>query len=37
MNWEEFKVKYKQEIRVGIIVFVVLMLMKFVKYLLNKN
>jgi hypothetical protein len=37
MNWKDFKIKYKQEIRVGVIVFVATMLMKIIKYLLNKN
>ncbi len=36
MNWSEFKTKYKNEIRVGIIVFVGMMLMKLLKSILNK-
>lgn len=37
MNWAEFKIKYKQEIRVGIVVFVAAMLMRLVRYILTKN
>ena len=37
MNWAEFKVKYKEEIKVGIIVFVAFMLIRVVKFILNKN
>ena len=37
MNWTEFKIKYKQEIRVGIVVFVAAMLMRLVRYILTKN
>ena len=36
MNWSEFKTKYKNEIRVGIIVFVIMMLARLVKSILNK-
>jgi hypothetical protein len=36
MNWIEFKSKYKNEIRVGIIVFISMMLIRLVKSLLNK-
>jgi hypothetical protein len=37
MNWSEFKVKYKQEIKVGIIVYISIMLMRFIKFIINKN
>lgn len=37
MNWTEFKIKYKEEIKVGIIVFVAFMLIRVVKFILNKN
>jgi hypothetical protein len=36
MNWNEFKSKYKNEIRVGVIVFISMMLIRLVKSLLNK-
>jgi hypothetical protein len=36
MNWSEFKSKYKNEIRVGVIVFIAMMLIRLVKSLLNK-
>jgi hypothetical protein len=36
MNWSEFKVKYKQEITVGIIVFIAIMLMRVIKFIINK-
>jgi hypothetical protein len=36
MNWSEFKVKYKQEITVGIIVFISIMLMRVIKFFINK-
>jgi len=36
MNWSEFKVKYKQEIKVGIIVFIAIMLMRVIKFIINK-
>jgi hypothetical protein len=36
MNWSEFKVKYKQEIKVGIIVFIAIMLMRVIKFITNK-
>jgi len=36
-NWNDFKTKYKQEIRVGIIVFLAIILMRFIKFILNKN
>jgi hypothetical protein len=36
MNWIEFKLKYKNEIRVGVIVFISMMLIRLVKSLLNK-
>ena len=39
-NWNEFRSKYKQEIRVGIVVFPAYMLMsviKFIIFIINKN
>ena len=36
MNWTDFKTKYKNEIRVGFIVFISMMLIRLVKSLLNK-
>ena len=39
-NWNEFRSKYKQEIRVGIVVFLAYMLMsviKFIIFIINKN
>lgn len=39
-NWNEFRSKYKQEIRVGIVVFAAYMLMsviKFIIFIINKN
>jgi hypothetical protein len=36
MNWTDFKTKYKNEIRVGGIVFISMMLIRVVKSLLNK-
>jgi len=36
MNWTDFKTKYKNEIRVGAIVFISMMLIRLVKSLLNK-
>ena len=36
MNWTDFKTKYKDEIRVGVIVFITMMLIRLVKSLLNK-
>ena len=36
MNWSEFKSKYKNEIRVGVIVFIAMMLIRLVKSILNK-
>ena len=35
MNWSEFKSKYKNEIRVGVIVFIAMMLIRLVKSILN--
>lgn len=37
MNWAEFKIKYKQEIRVGVVVFVAAVLMRLVRFILSKN
>ena len=36
MNWTDFKTKYKNEISVGVIVFISMMLIRLVKSLLNK-
>lgn len=36
-TWNEFIRKYKQEIRVGLIVFLAIMLMRMIKFILNKN
>ena len=35
MNWNEFKTKYKSEIRVGLIVLVVTIAMRIIKDILN--
>jgi hypothetical protein len=35
MNWNEFKIKYKQEIRVGLIVFIATMAYRIIKDILN--
>jgi hypothetical protein len=35
MNWNEFKTKYKQEIRVGLIVLIVTMAWRIIKDILN--
>ena len=35
MNWNEFKTKYKQEIRVGLIVLIVTMTWSILKDILN--
>jgi hypothetical protein len=37
MNWNEFKTKYKQEIRVGLIVFVATMAFRILKDILNNK
>ena len=37
MNWNEFKTKYKQEIRVGLIVFIVTMAYRIIKDILNNK
>ena len=37
MSWSQFKAKYKNEIRVGVIVFVIMMLIRLVKFILNKS
>ncbi len=37
MNWNEFKTKYKQEIRVGLIVFIVTMAYRILKDILNNK
>jgi hypothetical protein len=37
MNWSEFKTKYKQEIRVGLIVLIVTMAWSILKDILNNK
>jgi hypothetical protein len=37
MNWSEFKSKYKQEIRVGLIVFIATMAYRILKDILNNK
>jgi hypothetical protein len=37
MNWNEFKTKYKQEIRVGLIVFIATMAYGILKDILNNK
>lgn len=37
MNWNEFKTKYKQEIRVGLIVLIVTMAWRIIKDILNNK
>ena len=37
MNWNEFKTKYKQEIRVGLIVFIETMAYRILKDILNNK
>jgi len=37
MNWNEFKTKYKQEIRVGIIVLIATMAFRILKDTLNNK
>jgi hypothetical protein len=37
MNWNEFKTKYKQEIRVGLIVLIVTMAWSILKDILNNK
>ena len=37
MNWNEFKTKYKSEIRVGLIVLVVTIAMRIIKDILNNK
>jgi len=37
MNWNEFKTKYKQEIRVGLIVFIATMAYSIIKDILNNK
>ena len=36
-NWNELRGKYKQEIRVGIVVFLAYILMSVIKFIINKN
>jgi len=35
-NWNDFKTKYKQEIRVGLVVLIVTMAIRILKDILNK-
>lgn len=37
MNWNEFKTKYKQEIRVGLIVMTTIMAWRILKDILNNK
>ena len=37
MNWNEFKIKYKQEIRVGLIVLIVTMAWRILKDILKNK
>ncbi len=37
MNWNEFKTKYKQEIRVGLIAFIATMAYRIIKDILNNK
>ena len=37
MNWNEFKTKYKQEIRVGLIVMITIIAWKILKDILNNK
>jgi hypothetical protein len=37
MNWSEFKTKYKQEIRVGIVVWIAAILIRILKDILKSN
>jgi len=37
MNWNEFKIKYKQEIRVGIVVLVATIAIRILKDILNNK
>ena len=37
MNWTEFKTKYKQEIRVGIVVLIVTMAIRILKDIINNK
>lgn len=37
MNWNEFKTKYKSEIRVGLIVLIVTIAMRIIKDILNNK
>jgi hypothetical protein len=37
MNWNEFKTKYKQEIRVGLIVLIATMAWSIIKDILNNK
>jgi hypothetical protein len=37
MNWNEFKTKYKQEIRVGLLVLIVTMAWRILKDILNNK
>ena len=37
MNWNEFKIKYKQEIRVGLIALIAMMTMRIIKDMFNNK
>ena len=37
MNWNEFKTKYKQEIRVGIVVMISAIIIRILKDILNNK
>jgi hypothetical protein len=37
MNWNEFKIKYKQEIRVGIVVLIATIAIRILKDILNNK
>jgi hypothetical protein len=37
MNWNEFKTKYKQEIRVGLVVWIAAILIRILKDILKSN
>jgi len=37
MNWNEFKIKYKQEIRVGIVVLIATIAIRILKGILNNK
>jgi hypothetical protein len=37
MNWNEFKIKYKQEIRVGIVVLIATIALRIIKDIINNK